>query len=78
MRPTLLLIVIIALQQAAVCKVVNFKDQAVHSSVIQKGGSRAERAEQSITLESHFSLLYLYIQGQVTSTMKALIYSPVK
>lgn len=77
MRSTLLLIVIIALQQAAVCRVVNFKEQAVHSSVIQKGGSRAERAE-AFTLESHFSLLYLYIQGQVASTIKALIYAPVK
>lgn len=76
MRPTLLLIVIIALQQAAICR-VNFKDQAVHSSVSQKGGSRAEGAE-AFTLESHFSLLYLYIQGQVTSIVKALIYSPVK
>lgn len=53
MRPTLLLIVIIALQQTAVCKVVNFKEQAVHSSVIQKGGSRAERAEH------HFGIPFL-------------------
>lgn len=77
MRPTLLLIVIIAFQQAAVCRVMNFKEQAVHSSVIQRGGSKAERTE-AFTLESHFSLLYLYIQGQVAFTIKALIYSPVK
>lgn len=76
MGPTLLLIVIIGLQQTAICR-VNFKDQAVHSSVIQNGGNRAERAE-AFTLESHFFLLYLYIQGQVTSIIKALIYSPVK